>query len=1203
MRASRLTTTASASSSSRNTLSLASTLSSAQRRLTTLSSHASSRQQAFSSHPLTPLSSLPPTTVRNYASFLGPAGSSPEPNALQVTDPLLIYRAKVARGELEEDEEQLRALVELRRINRILRDYTPPVHLLGILHQDTQSQSSAALASAIDARLRPGAKEFQPSSTSSSTNGEQRIGELVKWLSESEGLAELGTPKGLLITGTPGTGKSMVMDIFYDSLPTKYKFRRHYHHLLLDLYKIIWEEAERRRIAVSQGVPRPTATPEIGTGAIWTRTPGAGKSASAWRRALRGMPFFRPDSLAEEGEQLSYVPGPDGDVVKTTLPLHAAAHLFLKHGHILLFDEIQLVDVASAGLLRRTLEAYWRLGGVVVGTSNRIPKDLYASNVQRGQLTQFLEILQERCPNHEMRRSRDFRREPFYRQEWLERNQQSQAEDQASASTCTCSPSQPSVPAQQTSYLLRNESYKFDSLVSEAVANRPFQPTTLNVYGRKLHVPRSISATETHPSVCRFTFSELCDSPLGPADYLTLASTYHTFILEGVPQMTLMQKNQARRMITLLDAVYEAGCRLIVLADAGPDDLFFPDAEKAAKHAARGPAAGPGDVRPELEYYGSSGDGRGDGREDVVDMSTKGAPSPFLTPPSGQGYPEEEQLARRKAGQRVDFNTDEFMTDSLIMAETLSEAMQDTEEGFRPNISTYSSDRPSRSASLDPTSEKGVGGKEDKVGFKHLAIFSGEDESFSYQRAVSRLFEMSHPDWMRRKGWRPFLSNEMEAWSGTSKKAIAETVGKAVVANELNQAKRHLDRAATAAAAATSATNATSGLGDGSGRFVDPSGDFAEEASYESSSFPGRSEAQTKLEKEIEMFAAREVQLAQERKEKEDKKKGYEAPDFSPGPIGKKRNRDQGPPVLSEAHVWGVREDWGKKAGAWGKGSSIFSQQSQQESSSSSYSPNGSASHRPTTKTSFHTGGSGGSGKRSFSTSSIPLARVAALDHYSTLQLPRSATQAQIKSQFYKLSKELHPDVNPSDDAKKRFQEVSEAYATLGHPAQRKTYDRQSSSSRGGGGGGYGDNVGFGLGYAYNAEDNINRRARATYAWDYQRRRKAQESQQYSQTPRGGVGSAGWARQSHSSIFNEAENGGGSAFETLAAQQRAREARNKARQTWTTEEKMYQSDLANPFVRFGQVVVMLYLVWKLGTFFTVGGMTQAGKKERAQQQR
>ena len=136
--------------------------------------------------------------------------------------------------------------------------------------------------------------------------------------------------------------------------------------------------------------------------------------------------------------------------------------------------------------------------------------------------------------------------------------------------------------------------------------------------------------------------------------------------------------------------------------------------------------------------------------------------------------------------------------------------------------------------------------------------------------------------------------------------------------------------------------------------------------------------------------------------------------------------------------------------------------------------------------------------------------------------MSRTATQAQIKSQFYKLSKELHPDVNPSEDAKKQFQAVSEAYATLGNGANRKAYDRQSSPH-------YGDNVATGAAYRYNADDNANRRARATYAWDYHRRRRAPQHPAQSETP-------------HDSMYST----DASAFETLAAKQRAREAKEQS---------------------------------------------------------
>ena len=61
-----------------------------------------------------------------------------------------------------------------------------------------------------------------------------------------------------------------------------------------------------------------------------------------------------------------------------------------------------------------------------------------------------------------------------------------------------------------------------------------------------------------------------------------MASTFHTLILDSVPVLTLSQKNEARRFITLLDALYEARCKLIMHAEAGPDDIFFPEIKEAS---------------------------------------------------------------------------------------------------------------------------------------------------------------------------------------------------------------------------------------------------------------------------------------------------------------------------------------------------------------------------------------------------------------------------------------------------------------------------------------------------------------------------------------------------------------------------------------------------------------------------------------------
>ena len=51
-----------------------------------------------------------------------------------------------------------------------------------------------------------------------------------------------------------------------------------------------------------------------------------------------------------------------------------ALDLIKTQGWLLAFDEVQLVDIAGAGLVSRVLSWYWRLGGVVVATSNRVPE-------------------------------------------------------------------------------------------------------------------------------------------------------------------------------------------------------------------------------------------------------------------------------------------------------------------------------------------------------------------------------------------------------------------------------------------------------------------------------------------------------------------------------------------------------------------------------------------------------------------------------------------------------------------------------------------------------------------------------------------------------------------------------------------------------------------------------------------------------------
>ena len=86
--------------------------------------------------------------------------------------------------------------------------------------------------------------------------------------------------------------------------------------------------------------------------------------------------------------------------------------------------------------------------------------------------------------------------------------------------------------------------------------------------GRRFDVPQAIDG------VARFDFDALCRRPLGSPDYLEIAQRFHTLIVDRIPSLGPSERNEARRFIILVDALYDMRVKLIASAAGEPETLY-----------------------------------------------------------------------------------------------------------------------------------------------------------------------------------------------------------------------------------------------------------------------------------------------------------------------------------------------------------------------------------------------------------------------------------------------------------------------------------------------------------------------------------------------------------------------------------------------------------------------------------------------------
>jgi cell division protein ZapE len=234
--------------------------------------------------------------------------------------------------------------------------------------------------------------------------------------------------------------------------------------------------------------------------------------------------------------------------------IHAAMHEVRKTGvedaiapvaadvaasvRLLAFDEMQISDITDAMIVGRLFQALFAAGVVVVTTSNRVPDDLYKQGLNRDLFLPFIALIKERMAVHELTSPTDYRQDRLGGQQVF------------------------FTPVNAASRAAMNDIWR-------DLAAGPGTPLVLKVTGREVVVPTFRNG------VARSGFHDLCGKPLGPGDYLALAEAVKVLMIDDIPTLSRSNFNEAKRFVTLIDALYEARVRLICSAAAKPEMLYL----------------------------------------------------------------------------------------------------------------------------------------------------------------------------------------------------------------------------------------------------------------------------------------------------------------------------------------------------------------------------------------------------------------------------------------------------------------------------------------------------------------------------------------------------------------------------------------------------------------------------------------------------
>ncbi len=218
-------------------------------------------------------------------------------------------------------------------------------------------------------------------------------------------------------------------------------------------------------------------------------------------------------------------------------PLEPISTDIARELRVLAFDEFHVSDIADAMILGRLLELMVAKGVVLVMTSNYRPDDLYPNGLQRVRFLPAIEILKRDLDVVELSGATDHRRRIL------------------DALSVYYTPIDENADAHLAMF--------FEAMTKATYTEN----SSIEVGGRPVAFRRRAKG------VIWFDFAELCEKPRSQVDFLEIASAYHTVLVSGVRRMTVAQTDVVRRFTWLVDVFYDQRVKLVLSADAEPEEL------------------------------------------------------------------------------------------------------------------------------------------------------------------------------------------------------------------------------------------------------------------------------------------------------------------------------------------------------------------------------------------------------------------------------------------------------------------------------------------------------------------------------------------------------------------------------------------------------------------------------------------------------